>query len=61
MASVKGAGAGRFTGGGGASFRGTVHPQGATGKLAPLNRLAVVNEWDVDGNGNGRWSLWEWK
>lgn len=55
-------GAGRFTGPGGAvSFRGALYYQGASGKLARLNGMAVVYEWDVDADGNARFSLWEWK
>jgi hypothetical protein len=61
MASYKAQAAGRFTADGGSSLRGAAYAQGATGKLAPLNGLALVHEWDVDGNGNGTWRLWEWK
>jgi len=61
MATYKATGAGRFTGDGGVSHRGAAYLQGGTGKLAPLNGVALVFDWDVDGNGNGRWSLWEWK
>jgi hypothetical protein len=61
MAHCKASGAGRFTGDGGVSFRGATYALGATGKLAPLNGLALVYEWDVDGNGNAQWHLWEWK
>jgi hypothetical protein len=58
----RGSGAGRITGQGSAvSFRGAIYYQGASGKLAPLNGLALVHEWDVDEHGNGQFSLWEWK
>jgi hypothetical protein len=62
MGTYIGSGAGRFTGKGSAvSFRGAIYYQGASGKLASLNGLALVHEWDVDDNGNGQFNLWEWK
>jgi len=62
MAAYRGSGVGRFTGQGSAvSLRGAVFYQGATGKLSRLNGLALVFEWDVDEQGNGKFSLWEWK
>jgi hypothetical protein len=54
-------GAGRFGPGGAVSFRGAVYYQGATGKLARLNGMAAVYEWDVAADGSARFSLWEWK
>ena len=57
-----GAGAGRFTGqGSAASFRGCVYYQTASQKLARLNGMAVVYEWEVDPDGNTHGILWEWK
>jgi hypothetical protein len=62
MAAYRAIGVGRFAGKGSAvSFRGAVFYQGATGKLARLNGLAIVFEWDVDEQGNAKFSLWEWK
>ena len=62
MGTFRGAGAGRFTGQGSAvSFRGALYYQGASGKLARLNGVAVVYEWDVDEHGNCQFGLWEWK
>ena len=62
MATFTAAGAGKFTGqGGAASFRGAVYFQSTSSKLAALNGTAVVYEWDVDADGNGAWNLWEWK
>jgi hypothetical protein len=62
MGRFMGTGAGRFTGQGSAvSFRGAIYYQGATGKLARLNGLAIVYEWDVDQHGNCQFHLWEWK
>jgi hypothetical protein len=54
-------GVGRFKDQGGVSFRGAAYHQEATGKLAPLNGLALVFEWEVDGSGNAQLDLWEWK
>jgi hypothetical protein len=62
MAAYRAIGVGRLTGKGSAvSFRGAVFYQGASGKLARLNGLAIVFEWDVDEQGNAKFSLWEWK
>ncbi len=62
VATFTGAGAGKFTGSGGAaSFRGAVYFQTSSSKLARLNGTAVIYEWDVDTDGNGVWNLWEWK
>ncbi len=61
IATFTGAGAGRFTSEGGASFRGAVYFQTSGSKLARLNGVAVVYEWDVEANGNAKWVLWEWK
>ena len=61
-ATFTAAGAGKFTGqGGGVSFRGAVYFQTSSLKLARLNGTAVIFEWDVDGDGNAKWDLWEWK
>lgn len=56
------AGVGRFTGRGSAvSFRGAIYFQAPSEKLARLNRVAVLYEWEVDENGNAQTPLWEWK
>jgi hypothetical protein len=60
-AVFRGAGAGRMKGASAVSFRGAIYHQGATGKLAPLNGLALVFEWEVDNHGNAQFDLWEWK
>lgn len=61
MATWTGTGAGRFTGHGSAvSFRGVVYYQTASPKLARLNGIAAVYEWDVAENGEARAILWEW-
>jgi len=62
MGTFRATGAGRFTGQGAAvSFRGALYYEGASGKLARLNGVAIVYEWDVDENGQGQFGLWEWK
>jgi hypothetical protein len=62
MATWIGTGAGRFTGQGSAvSFRGSVYYHTASQKLARLNGIAAVYEWDVDQNGDAHGTLWEWK
>jgi hypothetical protein len=62
MGQWSGGGVGRFTGQGTAvSFRGALYFHGATGKLAPLNRVAVLYEWEVDAQGNAQTPFWEWK
>ncbi len=62
MGTWAGAGVGRFTGQGAAvSFRGAVYYQIASQKLARLNSIAVLYEWEVDESGNGYATLYEWK
>jgi hypothetical protein len=62
MGTWSGTGAGRFTGRGSAvSFRGVVYFQTTSQKLARLSGTAVVYEWEVDENGNGQASFFEWK
>ena len=57
-----GAGVGHFTGQGTAvSFRGAVYFHGASGKLAPLNGMAVLYEWEIDAQGNAKTPFIEWK
>ena len=43
------------------SYRGAVYYSTAVPKLAPLNSVAAVFEFDVDAEGNTRSKLWEWK
>jgi hypothetical protein len=56
-----GTGRGRFTGQGGASFRGVIYYQTTSEKFARLNGVAVVFEHEADGDGNVTNRLWEWK
>jgi hypothetical protein len=61
IASWNGGGVGRFTEGGGISFRGAVYYQSASGQWASLSGTAAVYEYDVDGEGNVKGAIWEWK
>ncbi len=62
VAVWKGQGVGRFTGHGSAvSFRGAIFFQTTSAKLARLNSIAVVFEYEIDENGNTLSKLWEWK
>jgi hypothetical protein len=60
-ATWKGSGVGKFTGGGGVSYRGAIYYSSASPKFARLNNIAVVFEFEVDGEGNTHSKLWEWK
>ena len=62
MASYSAQGVGRFTGkGGGVSWRGAIYYQTASQKLARLNGIAVIFEYEVDENDNTHVKFWEWK
>jgi hypothetical protein len=61
MATWKGGGVGKFGAGGAVSYRGAIYYSTATPKLARLNGIAVVFEFDVDGDGNTHSKIWEWK
>jgi hypothetical protein len=52
MATWKGQGVGRFVGGGAVSYRGALYYSTASPKLARLNTIAAVFEFEVDANGN---------
>jgi len=61
MALFRATGLGRFTGSGSAvSFRGAAYWETTSQKLARLNQAAHVFEWEVDENGEARFTLWEW-
>ena len=61
VATFIASGAGGFTSEGGAYFRGAVYFQTSGSKLARLNGICGVHEWDVDAEGTGKWGIWEWK
>jgi len=60
-ATWKGQGVGRFVGGGAVSYRGAVYYSTASPKLARLNTVAAIFEFEVDAQGNTHSKLWEWK
>ena len=44
------------------SFRGAIYwSKTSTGKLAPLNNLVGVYEYEIDEGGNTSAKIWEWK
>ena len=62
VATFKAAGIGHPTGEGmGARFRGAVYYHTTSEKLADLNRVACVYEYEVDAEGRARAELFEWK
>lgn len=60
-ATWKGQGIGKFVGGGAVSYRGAVYFDAVSPKLARLNSVAALFEFDVDAEGNTHAKLWEWK
>lgn len=61
MATWVGGGVGKFTGPGAVSWRGAIYYQTNSQKLAPLNDIAAIFEFDVDEQGSIQASVWEWK
>ena len=61
MATWKGQGVGKLLAGGAVSYRGALYYSTASLKLARLNTIAVVFEFEVDANGNTHTKSWEWK
>lgn len=62
MAAWTGNGVGRFTGRSSAvSFRGAIYYQTSSAKLARLNSVAIVFEYETDENGNTHAKFWEWE
>ena len=60
-ATWKGAGVGSFREGGAVGYRGAIFYTTASPKLAKLNTIAGVFEFEVDPEGNTHTKLWEWK
>jgi hypothetical protein len=56
-----GQGVGLFRGKGMIGFRGAIYFGSASKKLEPLNSVAVVFEYEADGEGNYTSKYWEWK
>jgi hypothetical protein len=57
----KGQGVGKFLARGAVSYRGAVYFSTASPKLARLNTVAGVFEFEVDADGNTASKVWEWK
>jgi len=57
----KGIGIGRLLAGGAVSYRGCLSFSSASAKLARLNSIAGVFEFEVDAAGNTHSKIWEWK
>ncbi len=56
-----GSGVGRFGEGGAISYRGMLYLQTGSEKLARLNGIASVMEYEVGGDGSLEYQTWEWK
>ncbi len=56
-----GQGVGTIKQDGAVSYRGAVYYQTATTAWTRLNKVAAMFEYEVDGKGNTRSQLWEWK
>ncbi len=61
IATWKGQGVGQLKGGGAVSYRGAVYYSTTSAKLARINTIACVFEFDVDGDGTPHTKSWEWK
>ena len=61
FATWRGIGIGRLLPDGGVSYRGCISLSTSSAKLARLNTIAAVFEFDVDPDGNTRSKFWEWK
>lgn len=59
--SWKGSGLGKIKEGGAVSYRGILYYRTASQKLARLNTLAGVFEYDVAPDGSTKLKVWEWK
>ncbi|MFL2748906.1 MAG: hypothetical protein ACJ0DI_05370 [bacterium] len=60
VATFRATGRGQMTSDGGAKFRGAVYFQTSAPSLMSFNGKCMVYEWDVDGQGNATWNIWEW-
>jgi len=61
LASWKGSGLGIFKEAGAVSYRGILYWRTASQKLARLNTVPTVFEFEVDAAGNTHTKMWEWK
>jgi len=60
-ATWKGQGVGKFVGAGAVSYRGAIFYSTTSPKLARLNSVASVFEFEADAEGNTHAKQWEWK
>jgi hypothetical protein len=61
MVGWKGSGQGKFGPGGAVSYRGILYFQTTSQKMARLNAVPGVFEYEVDAEGKTRTKIWEWK
>jgi len=61
MITWKGSGLGKFKEHGAISYRGILYYRTASEKLARLNTVAGVFEYEVDAQGKTHTKVWEWK
>lgn len=61
MVTWKGSGLGKFKERGAVSYRGILYFRTASQKLAKLNTVGGVFEYEVDPDGNTHTKIWEWK
>jgi hypothetical protein len=61
VATWKGQGVGKLLAGGAVSYRGALYYSTASSKLARLNTIAAVFEYEVDTEGKTHTKMWEWK
>jgi hypothetical protein len=61
MATWRGQGVGRFTAPGRQSWRGAIYYETSSERLARLNGIACVFEYEVDESGKTESKLWEWE
>ena len=61
LLSWKGSGLGKFREGGAVSYRGILYYRTASQKLARLNTVTGVFEYEVDAKGETLAKVWEWK
>ena len=61
MLAWKGSGLGKFKEGGAVSYRGILFYRTTSQKLARLNTVTGVFEYEVDGKGDTHAKTWEWK
>jgi len=61
LVSWKGSGLGKFGPGGAVSYRGILYYRTTSQKLARLNTVGGVFEYEVDPEGKTQTKVWEWK